>query len=413
MIKLTYKGRLFDARRFAKDLRSQAIEMGMQAIEEKARGAASSIIDPETGRHADVFVDRLPGDKIAICTTGSPAYARLIEERLGVGMGEVKVISQADGAARPKVYLAHASEDKAIVRPIAEYLIARGVDVWFDEWEIELGDSLRQKMEEGLGAMTHFMVILTPNSITKPWVSREIDVGFVGLVGGRNRMVPLRIDLAVVDLPPFLGTLLCEKLDPTSEKDLASLVDRLYGVSRKPALGPSPRYVLPAPAGLSGWSPAAVAIGRHLIEASVNAMPHDPIKTIEELARETGLDLTEVRIAVLDLKEAGYLWAANTNEHVAADRALYVEFDEAFMPFSPSEDARTVANRIVSQDQQMVETKRLAQELGWGPRRMNSTICYLQRAGAIEARHALASTPWRAVQLIVTDRTLRFARNHA
>ena len=59
-------------------------------------------------------------------------------------------------------------------------------------------------------------------------------------------------------------------------------------------------------------------------------------------------------------------------------------------------------------------TKRpMRKTLDWEPRRINSAICYLERAGAIETRHALASAPWRAVQLIKTDRTLRFARNNA
>ena len=44
---------------------------------------------------------------------------------------------------------------------------------------------------------------------------------------------------------------------------------------------------------------------------------------------------------------------------------------------------------------------------------MNSAICYLERAGAIKGFTALASAPWRAVQLLRTDETLRFARNHA
>lgn len=412
MIKITYKGRPFDARRFGEDLNAKAMAMAMQALEEKARGAASSIVDPETDRHADVFVDQLPGHRVGIRTTGSPAFARLLEKRLGVGLGEVKAVS-SDGTKHPKVYLAHASEDKAMVRPIADYLMAHGVEVWFDEWEIEPGDSLRQKMEEGLGAMTHFVVILTPTSIAKPWVAREIDVGFVGLVGGRNRMVPLRVGVEVADLPPFLGTLLCETLDPSSEAELAALVDRLHGVSRKPPLGEAPRYVQSAPPGLSGWSPAAIAIGRHLVEASKDAMPHDPIKTIDELAAETGLDPTDARIAVLDLTEAGYLWEGKIKGHVAAECPLYVEFDEAFMPFNPSEDARTAANRMVSQDERAVGTQLLAEELGWEPRRMNSAICYLVRVGAIEARHALSSRPWRAVQLIKTDRTVRFARSHA
>lgn len=412
MIKLTQGGRPFDPKRFAEDLTAKAVEMGMQAIEEKARGAASSIVDPETGRHADVFVDRLPGNSVAIRTSGSPALARLLEKRLAVGAGEVEVIDAADGAAHPRVYLAHASEDKPMVRPIAEYLMANGVEVWFDEWDIEAGGSLRQEMEKGLGWMTHFVVILTPTAITKPWVAREIDVGIVQLVGGKSRMAPLRIDVGVGELSPFLQTMLCPAFDPVSEADRKSLLDRLHGVSRKPPLGTKPRYVQSAPAGLSGWSPGALAVGRHLVEASENGMSHDPILTVQQLAIATGLDLDDAKVAVLDLKDAGYLWEGSIPGHVAAERALFAEFDEAYMPFSPAEDARIVANRLVAAEDRVLGVEGLAKELDWAPRRMNSAICYLERAGVIEARHALASKPWRSVQLIRTDRTLRFARNH-
>jgi hypothetical protein len=412
MIKITHNGRPFDAKRFAADIEAKAIELGMRAIEEKARGAASSIVDPETERHADVFVDRLPANKLAIRTTGSPAFARLVEDRLGVGRGKVQVMNAADGAAHPKVYLAHASEDKARVSPIAEYLMANGVEVWFDEWEIDPGDSLRQKMEEGFGAMTHFVVVLTETSITKPRVAKEIDVGLVQQVGGKSRFVPLVVDLDPSKLSPFLQAMLFLKIDPASEADLKGLVDRLHGVSRKPPLGEAPHYVQKAPEGLTGWSPAAVAIGRHLVEASANAMMRDPIRTIDDLVAATGLQTDDVKVAVLDLKEAGYLWEGSIPGHVAPEIALFVDFDEEFMPFSPEDDACAVANRMVARTERATDTKALAQDLDWAPRRMNSAICYLLRAGAIETRHALAAGPWRAVQLICTDRTLRFARNH-
>ena len=413
MIKMTYNGKPFDAADLIGELESKAIEMAMRALEEKARGAAGTVVDPETGRHADVFVDRLPGNRVAVRTTGSPAFARIIEQRLGVGAGEVEVVEEIEAAEHPRVYLAHASEDKADVRPIAEYLMGHGVDVWFDEWEINPGDSLRQKMEEGLLGMTHFAVVLTPTSIKKPWVQREIDAGLVGLVGGRSKMVPLRLGTAVSELSPFLQTLLCPEIDPTDEQSLAALVDRLHGVSRKPALGPKPSYVQSVPPALGGWSPAAVAVARFLVEASDNAMTRDPIKTLDEIVAGTDLSPEDVRIAVLDLKEAGLLWEGSIPGHFAPEGAMFVEFDEHFMPFKPSEDARTVANRMVSEKARVLDTQTLAQELDWSPRRMNSAISYLIRAGAIETRHALASAPWRAVGLVSTDRTLRFARSHA
>ena len=71
--------------------------------------------------------------------------------------------------------------------------MAKGIEVWFDEWEIRAGDSLRRKMEEGLANCTHFVVLLTPNSLHKPWVETEIDAGFIRAVGGESRFIGIRV----------------------------------------------------------------------------------------------------------------------------------------------------------------------------------------------------------------------------
>jgi hypothetical protein len=141
------------------------------------------------------------------------------------------------------------------------------------------------------------------------------------------------------------------------------------------------RYVQTAPSGLEGWSPAAVAVGKHIVETSAHALAVDPMVTLEDLTAELDIAADDLRIALLDLKDGGYLRELNVSGHYAPQPALFVDFDEAFMPFSPSEDARTLANRMVTGEERAADTKRLAETLGWEPRRMNSAICYLERAG--------------------------------
>ena len=178
-------------------------------------------------------------------------------------------------------------------------------------------------------------------------------------------------------------------------------------------MGDAPRYVQTAPPGLTGWSQAAIAVGQHIVETSAHAMTVDPVVTLDGLMGTLTMASDDLRIALLDLKGGGYLREMNVRDHYAPTPALFVDFDEAFMPFSPKADAGVLANRIMNGDDRSVETKLLAEQLGWEPRRINSAICYLERAGAIKIFTALASAPWRAVQLLRTDETLRFARNHA
>ena len=47
--------------------------------------------------------------------------------------------------------ISHATEDKAaLVRPLAHALQHRGVEVWYDEFELRVGDSLRRKIDAGI-----------------------------------------------------------------------------------------------------------------------------------------------------------------------------------------------------------------------------------------------------------------------
>jgi hypothetical protein len=84
----------------------------------------------------------------------------------------------------PCAFICHASESKPLARQIAGDFMKNGIDKFFDEWEIGPGDSIRQKIDAGLVSCTHFFVLLTPQSLPKPWVNAEIDAGFLRKLEG-------------------------------------------------------------------------------------------------------------------------------------------------------------------------------------------------------------------------------------
>lgn len=74
------------------------------------------------------------------------------------------------------LFISHASEDKdAIARPLAEALRERGWSIWFDEFELSLGDRLREKIDKGLAEARYGLVILSPSFFSKRWARRELD----------------------------------------------------------------------------------------------------------------------------------------------------------------------------------------------------------------------------------------------
>jgi hypothetical protein len=74
------------------------------------------------------------------------------------------------------VFVSHASEDKeSVARPIAMALEANGLRTWLDAQELNVGDSLRRKLDEGLLSAQFGIVILSHSFFAKKWTQLELD----------------------------------------------------------------------------------------------------------------------------------------------------------------------------------------------------------------------------------------------
>ncbi len=404
---LTWKGRPFNAQAFAEELKAKVIAVAMDALLRRARNAAASIVDPETGKHPLVFAWQTPPHGVRVSTTGSERYAmaletRLDRERRAVG-GELE--------DAPVVYFAHASEDKVAAKAIAEHLLANGIDVWFDEWEIGAGDSLRRKMDEGLGSCTHFVVLLSPVALTKPWVNEEIDAGFVQRVEGKSKFIPLRLNLTLMALPPLLKGMLSPDIAPDNEPALQQLVAQIFGVTSKPPLGAKPRYVQKV-GELAHFSSASVTIGKHLVSTNQSGMTMDPQLDFDDLAAATGLPLEDVEIGVLDLVQAGLIEESGEigGTTIWPRGPLFVTFDEHVHDWKPAEDARSLAVAVVNGGKREYDAAEIAEMLGWPRRRLNAAFHAVEAADLATVHKFLDGGQWAISLLEVTAQTRRAVR---
>jgi hypothetical protein len=73
-------------------------------------------------------------------------------------------------------FICHASEDKdGFVRPLAEALSNHHLAIWYDEFSLNVGDSLRQAIDEGLAKSRFGIVVLSRSFFKKGWAQRELD----------------------------------------------------------------------------------------------------------------------------------------------------------------------------------------------------------------------------------------------
>ena len=89
------------------------------------------------------------------------------------------------------VFIAYAYEDKeAVARPLADVL-RKSLDVWYDEFALDVGDSLRREIERGLAVSRYGVVILSPNFFKKEWPQKELDGLTAREVEGRKVVLPV------------------------------------------------------------------------------------------------------------------------------------------------------------------------------------------------------------------------------
>lgn len=116
---------------------------------------------------------------------------------------------QDDDLREHDVFISHASEDKdEIVRPLAMALKNAGLSVWYDEFELKIGDSLRQKIDKGLAKSKFGIVVLSKSFIKKGWTNYELDGIITKVVSGEQVLLPIWHNITkqeVVDFSPSIA----------------------------------------------------------------------------------------------------------------------------------------------------------------------------------------------------------------
>lgn len=107
------------------------------------------------------------------------------------------------------VFISHASEDKEeVVRPLVNALQKEGLTVWYDEFEMKIGDSLRRKIDKGLVNSKFGIVVLSKDFIKKGWTNYELDGIISKAITGEQVVLPIWHNITkkeVIDFSPSLS----------------------------------------------------------------------------------------------------------------------------------------------------------------------------------------------------------------
>jgi len=100
---------------------------------------------------------------------------------------------------RIRIFLSHAWEDKSFVEPLYQALKDE-FDVWYDKARITLGDSIYEKISEGIRECDFGVVVFSPNFLRKNWTQEELN-GLKALQTEKRKVIlPVLHDLTIDEL---------------------------------------------------------------------------------------------------------------------------------------------------------------------------------------------------------------------
>ena len=128
------------------------------------------------------------------------------------------------------MFISHAAEDKdAIVRRLANSLVSLELRVWYDEFTLRIGDSIRRKIDAGLARSRFGVVVISPAFLKKNWPQYELDGLVTKEMNGDQMILPLWHQVTkeeVISYSPSLADkVACNTSDFTVEEIAEEIAD--------------------------------------------------------------------------------------------------------------------------------------------------------------------------------------------
>jgi hypothetical protein len=100
------------------------------------------------------------------------------------------------------VFISYSHKDKAFVDKLAIQLVQRNVNVWLDRWELSVGDSLVERIQDAVDGASALLVILSKASTVSEWCKKELSAGLLRELE-EKRVVVMPVMLEDCEVPVF------------------------------------------------------------------------------------------------------------------------------------------------------------------------------------------------------------------
>jgi hypothetical protein len=133
--------------------------------------------------------------------------------------------------AKPDIFMSHSSRDKAAALNLATTLNFCAIDVWLDDWELDIGQSLTDEISKAMNTSRFIAILITDNYNKTVWTKTEYKKA-LAREQNEQRTVMLPIIVGEAQIPDFLEDKIYVDLRSDYFCGITKLVGMVHGLTQ-------------------------------------------------------------------------------------------------------------------------------------------------------------------------------------
>lgn len=137
----------------------------------------------------------------------------------------------AHRTVKPNIFISHSSRDKPAALRLASTLNFCAIDVWLDNWELEVGQSLTDEIAKAMNDARYIAILITENYNTTVWTKTEYKKA-LAREQKEKRTVMLPLIVGDASIPDFIEDKLYIDLRQEFFSGIVKLVGLVHGLTQ-------------------------------------------------------------------------------------------------------------------------------------------------------------------------------------